>query len=188
VAAALLTGRAPYVQSVTAPRWFTVRYPRLLGGEHPCPGGDARVHRARLAHLHTLDVTTFVDLTEYGRENGIAPYRTRLRGAVRAGLPMSYHSFPIRDAGVPQSTAQAEAILDVIDVALMNNERVYVHCRSGVGRTGTVLALHLVRHGCSPREALRLVQAAWRRDPRSTQWTHCPQTDGQRRYVLQAGA
>ncbi len=175
------------MDSVLAPRWFTVSAPRLLGGEHPCLGGDARARRARLAHLLALGVTTFVDLTEYGRENGIAPYRTRLRGSARAGLPVSYHAFPIRDAAVPQSSAQVEAILDVIDVALMNNEHVYVHCRSGVGRTGTVLALHLVRHGYTPREALRLVQAAWKRDPRSTQWPHCPQTDGQRRYILEAG-
>lgn len=103
------------------------------------------------------------------------------------GLPVSYHAFPIRDTGVPPSMAQLEAILDVIDVSLMNKKRAYVHCCRGVGRTGTVLALHLVRHGCRLREALRLVQAAWQRDPRSTQWPHCPQTDGQRRYLLEAG-
>lgn len=169
------------------PRWFTVRHPRLLGGEHPCPGGDARTHRARIEYLHAHGVTTFVDLVEYDRENGVQPYRGRLLQLQRACLPVSYHTFPIRDAAVPQSAAQVDAILDVIDVALLNDERVYVHCRSGVGRTGTVLALHLVRHGCPSREALRLVQAAWQRDPRSTQWPHCPQTDGQRRYVLEAG-
>jgi protein-tyrosine phosphatase len=101
---------------------------------------------------------------------------------------VSYHAFPIRDAAVPRSSAQVETILDVIDIALLNDEYVYVHCRSGVGRTGMVLALHLVRHGCTPREALRLVQAAWQRDTRSTLWAQCPQTEVQRRYVLQVGA
>jgi atypical dual specificity phosphatase len=169
------------------PRWFTVRDPRLLGGEHPCPGGNTRSHRARLASLRQLGVSTFVDLTEYDRENGIQPYRARLARGTTAGFSVSYHTFPIRDAGVPGSLAQLETILDVIDVALLNNERVYLHCRSGVGRTGTLLALHLVRHGVAPREALRLVQAAWRRDPRSAQWSRCPQTEEQRRFVLQVG-
>lgn len=175
------------VPNLVAPRWFTVRSARLLGGEHPCPTGNERLHRIRLKQLRELGVTTFVDLTEYGRENGIEPYRKRLRWVARDGLPVSYHSFSIRDAAVPWSAEHAEAILDVIDIALANDERVYVHCRSGVGRTGTMLALHLVRHGCTPREALRLVQAAWQKDPRSAVWPHCPQTDGQRRYVLEAG-
>jgi atypical dual specificity phosphatase len=170
-----------------APRWFTVRNPRLLGGEHPCPGGDVRLHRTRLAQLLELGVTTFVDLTEYERENGIQPYRGRLARAAHGSLHACYHTFPMRDAAVPQSAAQVETILDLIDIALLNDERVYVHCRSGVGRTGTVLALHLVRRGYTPREALRLVQAAWRKDPRSSLWPRSPQTEAQRRYVMQAG-
>jgi len=168
------------------PRWFAVTEPRLLGGEHPCPGGDRRQHSARLAALLDAGVTTFVDLTERERENGLEPYNRRLGRVAHQGLPVSYHAFPIRDAGLPQSRAQVEAILDVIDSALGNEETVYVHCRSGIGRTGTVLALHLVRHGSPPREALRLVQAAWRRDARSREWRNCPQTEGQRRYVLES--
>lgn len=74
----------------------------------------------------------------------------------------------------------------MLDLARANGERVYLHCRSGVGRTGTLLALHLVRHGISPQAALRAVQAAWRRDPRSRDWPHCSQTDAQRRYVLES--
>lgn len=166
-----------------APRWFTVREPRLLGGEHPCPGGDARRHRARLEALLAIGVTTFVDLTEPGRENGVQPYATYLRGRHRDGLSVACHKFPIPDAGVPRSRGEVEQLLDVIDVALWNNELVYVHCRSGVGRTGMVLALHLVRNGHPPSAALRCVLEAWRCDARSTAFPRCPQTDGQVAYV-----
>lgn len=170
---------------IPRPRWFTVVHERLLGGEHPCPGGEARVHGARLAALLAAGVTTFVDLTERGRENGVSPYERLLAREVRHGLSAAYFNFPVPDAQAPRSRAQVEQVLDVLDAALANGETVYLHCRSGVGRTGTLLALHLVRHGHAPREALRLVQAAWRRDARSAAWARCPQTEGQWRYVLE---
>ena len=78
-----------------------------------------------------------------------------------------------------------EQVLDVVDAALENGETVYLHCRSGIGRTGTMLALHLVRHGYAPTDALRQLQAAWRRDERSRVWSRCPQTEGQKRYIME---
>lgn len=169
------------------PRWFRVKKKRVLGGEHPCPGGDRAVHRIRLQALVSFGVTTFVDLTE-SSENGIEPYKHSVRNLAHDGLRVSYHRFPLRDAQAPGSERQVEEILDVIDIALLNEEVVYVHCRSGIGRTGTILALHLVRHGDSPARALKLLQAAWRRDPRSRVWPRCPQTEQQVRYVLDARA
>ncbi len=166
------------------PRFFTVHNARLLGGEHPCPGGDLRVHRARIDALVSYGVTTFIDLTQQGRENGVQPYDRLLRGRSHGGLPVVVHNLPIPDAGVPTSSNHAERVLDLIDAALCNDECVYVHCRSGVGRTGMVLALHLVRHGAKAERALRLVQAAWRRDVRSMQYPYSPQTERQRAFVV----
>lgn len=177
------TGRE--VSAVASPRYFTVVNPRLWGGEHPCPGGDEVAHAARLAMLLDAGVTTFIDLTERNRENGVAPYVRRLRGARRHGLSVVDFNFPIADAQTPRSRAQVDEILDVIDVALANEETVYLHCRSGVGRTGTLLGLHLVRHGYTPAKAVQSLRAAWRRDARSHVWACCPQTEGQRRYILE---
>jgi protein tyrosine phosphatase len=143
------------------------------------------VHSVRLDLLLDFGVTTFVDLTERHRENGVSPYHRRLRGKNCNGLPVAYFNFPMPDAQVPRSRVQAEQVLDVIDAALANDETVYLHCRSGVGRTGILLALHLVRHGYAPRQALRLVQAAWRRGVRNRVWPRCPQTEAQWRYVLE---
>lgn len=168
---------------VAPPRSFTVVHRRLLGGEHPCPGGDSWAHGARLAALLAAGATTFVDLTERDRENVVSPYDRRLRGVVRDGLSVAYVNVPIPAVQVPRSRAQVEQVLDVIDAALANGETVHLHRRSGVGRTGTILALHLVRPGYAPGEALRLVQAAWRRDVRSTMWARCPQTERQWGYI-----
>jgi len=168
------------------PRWFTVRNPRLMGGEHPCPGGTSQEQRARLRMLCAIGVTTFVDLVDYRMENGVEPYRRLLPHMGRNGIPISHHHFPVPDAGIPRSRGYVEEILDVIDISLLNAERVYMHCRSGVGRTGTLLALHLVRHGRSPESALEQVGAAWTKDPRSAQWPTCPQTTDQRHFVMRS--
>lgn len=173
---------------IVHPRFFTVTTDRLLAGEHPCPGGDPAVHAARLDVLLNMGVTTFVDLTERHRENGIAPYDRRLRGAVRDGLSVAYFNFPVPDAQAPRCRGQVDQLLDVVDAALENGETVYLHCRSGIGRTGTMLALHLVRHGHAPTDALRHLVAAWRRDTRSQVWPRCPQTEGQRRYIMETVA
>jgi atypical dual specificity phosphatase len=174
------------VPAIGAPRYFTAVHPRLWGGEHPCPGGDVSSHAARLARLLDAGVTTFVDLTEHGRENGVTSYGRRLRGVHRHGLSVAYFNFPVPDARVPQYRGEVEQVLDVIDAALENGERAYLHCRSGIGRTGTVLALHMIRHGFTPVDALRQLGSAWRRDARSQVWPRCPQTEGQRRYIMEA--
>lgn len=142
------------------------------------------MHRARIDALVSLGVTTFVDLTQHGRENGVQPYHRLLRGRSRDELSVVVHNVPIPDAGVPVSIEPVERVLDLLDAALCNDERVYLLCRSGVGRIGLVLALHQVRHGATAERALRLVQAAWRRDARSMQFPHSPQTAGQRAFVV----
>ena len=173
---------------IVHPRFFTVMTDRLLGGEHPCPGGDPTVHAARLDALLNMGVTTFLDLTERHRENRIALYDRRIRGAERHGLSVTYFNFPVPDAQTPQCRGQVAQVLDVVDAALENGETVYLHCRSGIGRTGTMLALHLIRHDYAPIDALRQLDAAWRRDARSRVWPRCPQTEGQRRYIMETVA
>lgn len=174
----------PIPPSISRPRYFTALNNRLLGGEHPCLGGDATIHAVRLRALLDAGVTAFVDLTERHRENGVALYDRLLRGEVSNGLSVAYFDFPIPDARTPRSRTQVEQVLDVVDAALENGEMVYLHCRSGIGRTGTMLALHMVRHGFSPSNALRRLEAAWRRDARSEVWPRCPQTQGQLSYIL----
>jgi Dual specificity phosphatase, catalytic domain len=142
--------------------------PNLLAGEYPTikrrsPDDDAELDAAYL----DLGIYHFVDLTRPGEKE---PYDDILRQqAIQRGIPLEkirYHRFPIPDFGIPASVDQMKQILDEIDqVTTTNNNnngnnKVYVHCRGGIGRTGTVIGCHFVRrHGWSGEEALQRVNA-----------------------------
>jgi hypothetical protein len=68
--------------------------------------------------------------------------------------------FPIPDVTAPVDLpATAKLVGQVVD-ALTTGETVVVHCRGGLGRSGTIAACCLVARGRDPREAIALVRAA----------------------------
>ena len=137
--------------------WVVPR--RLCAGEYPIGSLDL---------LQAAGIDTFVDLTEEG-EYGIPSYATELDG-------LEHVRFPIPDYGVP-TRGQMTAILDALDEALGRGRTVYVHCLSGVGRTGMTVACHLMRGGAGAEEALARI-AELRADGRRS-----PETDEQQRFV-----
>lgn len=69
----------------------------------------------------------------------------------------------IKDMGAP-TIEQAVEICQEIDQAIEKNEVVAVHCRAGLGRTGTVLAAYLIWEGAAALDALdsvRGVEPRW---------------------------
>jgi protein-tyrosine phosphatase len=118
---------------------------RLLAGEYPS-SFDPDDARARIASLLGAGVTVVVDLTEEGE---LVPYSDLLGDARSIRRP-------IRDFSAPTEEEMAQT-LNVLDDALARGEVVYVHCWGGRGRTGTVVACHLVRHGLDPAAALARV-------------------------------
>jgi ADP-ribosyl-[dinitrogen reductase] hydrolase len=80
----------------------------------------------------------------------------RLPGAVRdAG--MEWLHLPIRDVDVPDAHFEASwaSVGGRLGNRLRNGERVLVHCRGGLGRTGMVAARLLVEvAGATPQQAL----------------------------------
>ncbi|HIE24313.1 MAG TPA: hypothetical protein EYP68_08820 [Candidatus Korarchaeota archaeon] len=68
-----------------------------------------------------------------------------------------YHS-PIRDFEAP-SLEQCLRILKWISKRVSEKKAVLIHCRGGIGRTGTIAACYLVyKHGLTPSEALSEVR------------------------------
>ena len=144
----------------------------LAGGEYPgAKRADAALSRAR--QFEDAGVTLFVDLTHPA--DHLEPYEEHLATARRV-----WH--PIVDNDVP-TVAEMQATLDTIDGAHAAGDTVYVHCWGGIGRTGTVIACWLVRHGSSAAGAIELIRDRRRATPDFVRDPLAPQTRAQRAFV-----
>jgi protein-tyrosine phosphatase len=56
---------------------------------------------------------------------------------------------------------------------------VYVHCRGGIGRTGTTVGCYLARHGYGGEEALAEVNKLFQNSNRSFESSCSPETKAQ---------
>ena len=76
-------------------------------------------------------------------------------------LGMRWIHLPIRDIDVPDRRFEEEwsAAGPEIHRRLGQGERILIHCRGGIGRTGLVAGLILVERGCVPSDAIKKVRA-----------------------------
>jgi len=82
-----------------------------------------------------------------------------LRGAAgKEGLESLW--FPIADLSAPANVEATSVLVDRILGHLSRGDTVVVHCRAGLGRSGTVAACCLVARGRRADTAIRLVRAA----------------------------
>ncbi len=131
-----------------------------------------------LAALIATGIGGFVDLTP---ATGAIDYAESAAKLARAANREALHRrFPITDFGVPPVESM-RAILDAIDAWIAERRAVYVHCHAGIGRTGTVVACWLVRHGTAPGAAVAEL-ARLRSGTRDALFAS-PETDAQRDFV-----
>jgi protein-tyrosine phosphatase len=152
----------------------------LLAGEHPTDRGGGEATREKLKQYLERGITHFVDLTSEGEKPDYADIARE--EAAAAGVHVDYARLPIRDFGIP-SAERMKRILDAIDEAVAANHKVYVHCRGGIGRTGTAVGCYLARHGWSGEDALREVNRLFQFSDRSYESYRSPETNEQEAFV-----
>jgi atypical dual specificity phosphatase len=134
-----------YSGSAAGPRGFLWLKRNMLAGT-PVPGVYFDMEYD-LKALQRVGVTTLVTLTETALdESRLAPF----------GLKSIWE--PIPDMAAP-SIEQGKRLCQQIEQLHTRNEVVAVHCRAGLGRTGTVLAAHLIWEGRGALDALETVRS-----------------------------
>jgi hypothetical protein len=155
------------------PNSFWVTRGRLLGGEYPGGATDQET-RQRLGALLDAGVDCFLDLTRAGE---LRVYSTLLPDDVL------YFHLPIQDHGLPVDRGYMRRIQFALGSALGAGRCVYVHCRMGIGRTGTVLGCYLAEQGLTGEQALAELNRAWQQSARARRWPSVPETAEQREFV-----
>lgn len=95
--------------------------------------------------------------------------------AVAAGLSLSFRSYPIADRDVPESKSGFLAFIRDLDQMLDRGQKILVHCRQGIGRSGLVAASLLMKHRIKPETAIAVVTQA--------RGLPVPETAEQRRWL-----
>jgi ADP-ribosyl-[dinitrogen reductase] hydrolase len=155
------------------PNTYWVIPGQVLAGEYPA-APDRAESRMRLARLLDAGVDCFLDLTQ---PDELPPYHADLPRAIE------YLRKPIADHGIPEVAQQMVEILACLRQALSARRVVYVHCRAGIGRTGTVVGCLLVERGLAGKAALAELNRLWQGSARSAQWPVVPETDEQSEFV-----
>jgi len=121
--------------------------------------GAAPLSYHHLAELHDKGISAilnlcgeFCDLADIERDHGF-----------------EVRHLPIPDEEAPDMAALEEA-LAWLDEAVYLGKKVYIHCRHGIGRTGTVLNAYMLRRGLGHRAAAKALSKLRSKPANFCQW------------------
>lgn len=112
-----------------------------------------------LMALKRVGITYLVSLTE------LPPKEPAIEVDLLAQYDIHHCQYPIPDMGAP-SVELADRICQLIEKLIAKDETVAVHCRAGMGRTGTILTAYLIWQG---DDAITALETARRIEPRWVQ-------------------
>ncbi len=65
---------------------------------------------------------------------------------------IDFISYPVADRSIPKNKDSYKDLISVISERLKQGERVIIHCRMGIGRTGMTAAAILLKNGFDPNQ------------------------------------
>ncbi len=116
---------------------------------------------ADLDALSRSNVATLVTLMEEDEMSGVGVSMGNLREAAKQ-RDIQWHWMPIRDVSIPDRAFEDawRSLGPALRKQLRSGSRIVVHCRGGLGRSGTVAARLLVEMGMDHASAIKSVRAA----------------------------
>ncbi|WP_088625728.1 sulfur transferase domain-containing protein [Oceanicola sp. 22II-s10i] len=123
-----------------------------------------------MAAIRGAGADALVSLLEVEESAGLG-LAAEADAAAAAGLRFLH--FPVADYGIPEDAAAFRALLSELRARLAAGGGIAVHCRGGIGRSGTLVSC-LCGAG-SAAEAMRIVSAA--------RGVEVPETDAQRDLI-----
>jgi ADP-ribosyl-[dinitrogen reductase] hydrolase len=128
---------------------------------HAMNGPWARDLQADLAAIRDWGATTLVTLIE---DHEFELLKVPSLGRAARELGLDWHHLPITDVSIPGRPFEAgwKKSGPVLLERLRRGERIAVHCRGGLGRSGLVAAKLLTELGVPPRDAINRVRAVRR--------------------------
>jgi len=157
--------------------WVTENF---LAGEYPTDKRSEEESRKKIQKYLDVGIDFFVDLTQEGERGSYQ--RILKEEATKTNRRARYWRLPVQDFGIP-TKEEMQQILDTIDSAIADNKKVYVHCRGGIGRTGTTVGCYLARHGYGGEEALTEVNRLFQNSNKSYESSFSPETRAQKTMV-----
>lgn len=148
---------------------------RVYAGEYPATS-DEVLGRRELARFIDFGITHFVDLTEKGELVSYSQWLPKNIVHIRCS---------IKDCGVPSSLSGVAALVKhIMDiVASDKNAKVYIHCRGGIGRTGTVVGCYYASCLKDFNLAYNLLQKQFSACPKSA-YRKTPETMEQKQFIM----
>jgi hypothetical protein len=168
-------------------RSYWVQPGKFLAGFYP--GSPINTHaKEKVRALLDCGVRCIISLIDEKDvdqdQKPLMPYSHHIRAlAADYNIDTSYIRIPIPDLDIT-NTPSMKIILNTIDNAILNDMPVYLHCLGGIGRTGTVVACWLIRHGLASidnfLDVIRSMREEWK-DPMAM-WDS-PETYEQQEFV-----
>lgn len=144
---------------------------RVYAGEY---AGDLNNPQTKIDSLVDFGITHFIDLTEEGE---LAPYSQYLPEHC------SHYRFPIQDVSVPEDYESVYRLMQYIDSVLANHDnKIYIHCWGGVGRTGVIVGCYYVYRGEAYIHALKHLRESFNQCPKSER-RRTPETLKQEMFI-----
>lgn len=144
---------------------------RIYAGEY---ARDLNNPQIKVDDLVSFGITHFIDLTEEGE---LASYNEY--------LPENccHCRFPIRDVSVPSECKGVYELMKYLDTVRSNpNNKIYIHCWGGVGRTGLIVGCYYVYRGETYKQALAHLRESFKQCPKSER-RRTPETQEQEDFI-----